>query len=92
MQYYSKIQVKETPQVIKKTIEKSLGHDSNLSISFLKELNLKDNDFFNVYEDDHGEFILRYQTTRIETEKERSERVKKEIDYNNRYDIFHAKK
>lgn len=92
MQYYSKIEVKETPQLIKKTIEKSLGYDGSLSIAFLKTLNLTDNDIFDVDKYENGEFFLRYQKTRIETEKERSERVKKEIDYNKRYDVFHSKK
>lgn len=91
--YYSKIAVDKKPKIVSKTIVKSLGYDSSLTIGFLKDLGIGDNDEFHVYEDENSkEVFLSYTLSRLETEKEVAERVAKEEAYNKRYEEFHASK
>lgn len=91
MRYYSRIAVDKNPKTINKTIEKSLGYDGSLTINFLKELSIKDNDEFYVYEDENSrEIFIRYTLSRLETDEEVSKRVAKEEAYNKRYEKYHA--
>ena len=93
MMYYSRIAVDKNPKTISKTIEKSLGYDGSLTIGFLKDLGIGDNDEFCVYEDENSkEVILSYTLSRLETNEEVSKRVSKEEAYNKRYEEYHASK
>jgi hypothetical protein len=91
--YASKIIVNKNPKNVITTKKKSLGYDGKLSISTLKKLGLKDDDTFYVIEDENTtESFLYYTVTRLETAKETLERVAKEIQYNQNFEKFHAKK
>jgi hypothetical protein len=93
MMYYSKVKVEPFPKKVSKTIEKSLGYDGSLSIKFLKELGLTDEDEFCVYENENNrEVFISYTLSRLETDKEVAKRVAKEEAYNKRYDEYHANK
>ena len=93
MMYYSRIAVDKNPKKVNKTIEKSLGFDGSLTISFLKDLGIGDNDEFCVYEDENNkEVIISYALSRLETDEEVSKRVAKEEAYNKRYEEYHASK
>lgn len=90
--YASRIPINNKPQKINKTIKKSLGFDGSLSIKFLKDLGLSDNDEFYVHEDENSrEIFINYTVSRLETTKEVNERVAKEMQYNENYEKFHAK-
>jgi hypothetical protein len=90
--YASKIIVNKNPKKITTTKKKSLG-DGALTITALKKLGLKDDDTFYVIEDENTtESFLYYTVTRLETAKETLERVAKEIQYNQNFEKFHAKK
>lgn len=90
MMYYSKIKIDESNKIISKHYNHSLGYNGELTMSFLKELGLNDNDVFFVYEDENNkEIILSYTLRRLETDNERDERINKEKDYNKRYDEYH---
>ena len=93
MKYYSRVVVDRNPKTISKTIEKSLGYDGSLTIGFLKDLGIGDNDEFCVYEDENSrEIFLSYTLRRLETDDEVSKRVAKEEAYNKRYEEYHASK
>lgn len=93
MMYYSKINVDKNPKTISKTIKKSLGYDNSLTIRFLKDLGVGDNDEFCVYKDENtSEIFLIYTLNRLETAEEVSKRIAKEEAYNKRYEEYHASK
>ena len=93
MMYYSRIAVDKNPKTVNKTIEKSLGYDGSLTIDFLKDLGIGDNDEFYVYENENSkEMFLTYTLSRLETDEEVAKRVAKEESYNKRYEEYHARK
>lgn len=93
MMYYSKVTVDKYHKVLTNSTIKSLGYDGSLTINFLKSLGIGDNDDFCIYEDeDNGEIFINYTTSRLETDAEMNERVKKEEVYNKRYEEYHSKK
>ena len=92
MMYACRIPVNKNPQKVTKQIEKPIGFDSEISISFLKKLGLSDEDKFFIYEDENSkEFFISYTLTRIETNEEVAIRVAKEEKYNQNYEEFHKK-
>ena len=91
--YYSKIAIDKSKKVISKTITKSLGFEGILTISFLKDLGIGDDDEFCVYEDENNkEAFVSIVLRRLETDEEVAERVAKAEDYNKRYDEYHTNK
>ena len=93
MMYYSRIAVDKNPKTVSKTIEKSLGYDGSLTIGFLKDLGIGDNDEFCVYECENSkEMFLSYTLSRLETDEELAKRIAKEEAYNKKYEEYHASK
>lgn len=90
MRYYSPITIKEEKQP--KAYERVVSFPYPvMSLDRLKVI-LKDGEVFTVDTDDYGDITLHIYGTRIETDKERDERVKGEKAYMKAYNKFHNKK
>ena len=95
MQYYCKIDVKYTPQIINETREIEWP-DDYLTTNDLKKY-IKENEKFSLYikvdeENWTGNIIMiEICSERLETEQELQKRIKKEETYNKNYELFHLK-
>lgn len=91
--FISKRRIDPEPQMIATRMAISIKN-GNLTIAQLREIGLKDDDEFGVYEDEDcviGGYLLVYYTDdRLETEQEVAKRVAEDEAYNKRYDEYYA--
>jgi len=88
--YYTKIRIDYFPIRVHYSYEHETQEDE-ISIEYLKSIAVSSGDTFSFHPFDIEGYRIWVSGSRLETESEMMERIKKHETYNKRYEDFHAK-